>query len=60
MFWTIFIAIFIILDQVTKTYVRRNMPLGHKIEVIPDFFYFTHVENPGAAFGILKNGRYFL
>ena len=33
-----FIAIFIILDQVTKTYVRRNMPLGHKIEVIPDFF----------------------
>lgn len=59
MLWTILIAIFLILDQATKIYVRKNLPLGLKNEVIPDFFYFTHVENPGAAFGILKNGRYF-
>ena len=59
MFWTIIIAVLIILDQATKTYVRNNLPLGVKNEVIPDFFYFTHVENTGAAFGILKNGRYF-
>jgi len=59
MFWTIIIAVLIILDQATKTYVRNNLPLGIKNEVIPDFFYFTHVENTGAAFGILKNGRYF-
>lgn len=59
MFWTILIAILIIMDQVTKAYVRKNLPLGIKHEVIPDFFYFTHVENTGAAFGILRNGRYF-
>lgn len=58
MFWAFFIAVFIILDQLTKIYVRNNLPLGQKNEVIPDFFYFTHVENSGAAFGILKNGRY--
>ncbi|UZQ84566.1 signal peptidase II [Thermoclostridium stercorarium] len=59
MFWTILIAVLFALDQVTKAYVRDNLPLGVRNEVIPGFFYFTHVENTGAAFGILKNGRYF-
>jgi len=59
MFWTVLIAVLLILDYITKTYVRNNLPLGLKNEVIPDFFYITHVENTGAAFGILKNGRYF-
>jgi len=59
MFWTVLIAVLLILDYITKTYVRNNMPIGQKNEVIPGFFYFTHVENTGAAFGILKNGRYF-
>ena len=59
MLWSIIIILFVILDQVTKLYVRNNLPLHQKNEVIKDFFYFTHVENTGAAFGILKNGRYF-
>jgi len=59
MLWTILIAVLFILDQATKAYVRNNLPLGVKNEVIPGFFYFTHVENTGAAFGIMKNGRYF-
>lgn len=59
MLWAILIAVILVLDQATKAYVRNNLPLGVKNEVIRDFFYFTHVENTGAAFGILKNGRYF-
>ena len=59
MLWAVIIAVILMLDQATKLYVRNSLPLGLKNEVIPDFFYFTHVENTGAAFGILKNGRYF-
>ena len=59
MLWAVIIAVILMLDQATKLYVRNNLPLGLKNEVIPDFFYFTHVENTGAAFDILKNGRYF-
>ncbi|NLK69377.1 MAG: signal peptidase II [Clostridiaceae bacterium] len=59
MLWAIIVAVLFALDQITKTYVKNNLPLGQSNEVIQDFFYFTHVENTGAAFGILKNGRYF-
>jgi signal peptidase II len=59
MLWTIIIVLVIILDQATKFYVKNNLPLEQKNEVIKNFFYFTHVQNTGAAFGMLKNGRYF-
>ena len=59
MLWAIIVAVLFALDQITKTYVKNNLPLGQSNEVIQDFFYFTYVENTGAAFGILKNGRYF-
>ena len=59
MLWAIIVAVLFVLDQITKTYVKTNLPLGQSNEIIKDFFYFTHVENTGAAFGILKNGRYF-
>lgn len=59
MLWAIIVAVLFALDQITKTYVKNNLPLGQSNEVIQDFFYFTHVENTGAAFGILKDGRYF-
>jgi signal peptidase II len=42
----------IILDQVTKGAVQQNIPLGGQIPVIPGLFNFSHVHNPGAAFGM--------
>ncbi|MCO4794660.1 MAG: signal peptidase II [Bacteriovoracaceae bacterium] len=42
----------IILDQVTKGVVQHNIPYGGHITVIPGFFNFSHVHNPGAAFGM--------
>jgi signal peptidase II len=46
-------AIIIPLDQLTKFWVKQNIPLGGSI---PDFGFFrlTHVQNTGAAFGIFQ------
>jgi signal peptidase II len=40
-------------DQVTKLYIMQTMRLHESIPVIPDFFSFTYIRNPGAAFGLL-------
>ncbi len=46
-------SLVIIFDQITKYLVRNSMCLGETIPLIPNFFHITHVQNPGAAFGIL-------
>ena len=51
-------GIVILLDQVTKTIVRANLPFGASwtpFEVFP-FFRFVHWENTGAAFGMFQGG----
>lgn len=51
--------IVIVLDQVTK-YLVRGMAAGDVIHVIGDFLRIVHVENSGAAFGMLEGNRRFL
>jgi len=52
-FWIgIIILAVLILDQVSKYYIKTSMYLGQQISVIGDFFKITYVENPGMAFGI--------
>lgn len=46
-------SVVVILDQITKYLVRNSMYLGQSIPLIQDIFHITHVQNPGAAFGIL-------
>ncbi len=48
-FW---IAAFVALvaDQITKYWVVQALELGEVVPVIDDFFQFTYVTNPGAAF----------
>lgn len=43
----------IMLDQLTKWYVRQAMPLYGSIPVIDGFFSITHARNPGGAFSLL-------
>lgn len=43
------------LDQLTKMYVHTQFGLGESVPVVPDFFNFTYVRNPGAAFGFLRD-----
>jgi signal peptidase II len=42
-------------DQITKEIVRRTLPLhGEPAHVIPGLLDLTHVQNTGAAFGLLN------
>jgi len=43
------------LDQLTKMYVHTEFALGETYPVINNFFSFTYVRNPGAAFGFLRD-----
>jgi len=44
----------LVLDQLTKMIVRATLPLtGHKT-IIPNLLDLTHVQNTGAAFGLLN------
>ncbi len=42
------------LDQLTKHLVIQRFRLGETLPIIENYFSFTHVHNPGAAFGILS------
>lgn len=47
----------IALDQLSKLWVLANLKESGPMEIIPDFFQLLYVENRGAAFGILQDGR---
>lgn len=57
-FWLTAIIILLI-DQVTKYFVKTKMALYESIPVIPNIFHLTYIENPGAAFGLFANKRLF-
>lgn len=50
----------VLLDQLSKYLVKGNLPLGDSLAVIPGIFHVTHVENPGAAFGLFRDQRLLL
>ncbi len=47
------------LDQFTKYYIQQTMTVNMSIPVIDSVFHLTYILNPGAAFGILENQRWF-
>jgi signal peptidase II len=47
-------AAIVVFDQLTKAAVRAYIPLHGGRTVIPGFLELTHVQNSGAAFGILN------
>jgi signal peptidase II len=53
-YWVLLITCLVVisLDQFTKYTVQKNLPLHHRVEVIPGFFNLTHVRNTGGAFGV--------
>ena len=53
----------LLIDQVSKIYVKTNFELNESIPVINGFFNKTFVENPGMAYGFHFGGiigKYFL
>jgi signal peptidase II len=50
------IAVFVVLfDRLAKRAIAKNIPLHDSIQIVPGFFRLTHLENPGAAFGIFAD-----
>ena len=49
------IAVVVVLDQLTKALVRMNLPYGDSFTIIPGLLDLAHVQNTGAAFGMLNN-----
>lgn len=59
MYYYIIAAVIILIDQVTKWLIVRNMKIGENITVIENFFYITSHRNRGAAWGILEGQMWF-
>ncbi|KXG75972.1 signal peptidase II [Thermotalea metallivorans] len=49
----------VILDQISKYMVQSRLAVNESLPVIQNIFHITYVHNFGAAFGILKNQKYF-
>ena len=56
-FVTFFLFLF---DFISKNIVIKKLPLLKSIDLIPNFFYLTYVQNTGAAWGILKDNSIIL
>ena len=52
-------AFVVVVDQFTKYLVTSNMIEGMGIPIVDGIFHLTYILNPGAAFGILENNRWF-
>jgi signal peptidase II len=48
-------CILLALDQASKLVIEHYLPLHQSREVIPGFFAIAHVQNRGAAFGLLAH-----
>ena len=48
----------VVLDQLTKFMVKALIPLYSKREIIPNLLDLTHVQNTGAAFGVLNAAEF--
>ena len=48
----------ILLDQLSKWAIGRNIELHDSVAVIPGFFRLTHVQNLGAAFGLFADSQF--
>lgn len=48
----------VVFDQLTKFLVKATLPLYAKQEIIPNFLDLTHVQNTGAAFGVLNAAEF--
>ncbi|MBI4619082.1 MAG: signal peptidase II [Desulfobacterales bacterium] len=45
----------ILLDQCSKIYIDRVLPLYYSIPIVKNFIHITYIRNTGAAFGLLAS-----
>lgn len=56
----LFSCLIVVLDQFIKRWIVRVLPLRDSMELIPGVIELTHVQNTGAAFGLLAGQRWLL
>ena len=52
------IGTIVVVDQLSKFMVKATIPLYAKHSIIPNLLDFTHVQNTGAAFGLLNAAEF--
>jgi len=45
-------AVIVILDQITKWFIKTSLDLFESVPIIENFFHFTFIKNSGMAFGL--------
>jgi len=50
----ILILVILVIDQITKFVIAKNIPFYGSVPVIPNFFSLTHIHNKGAIFGMFS------
>jgi signal peptidase II len=53
----IIIFVVLVIDQVSKIWIKTNMHLDESIAVFGDWFFIHFIENPGMAFGLEFGGE---
>lgn len=56
-FWIPFLGV-VLLDQLSKWYIRSNFAIGQSLPIIGEWLQIVYRENAGAAFGILAGARW--
>ena len=69
-YWRLFVTVLwvILLDQLSKIWILHHLPIDtyfldsihQPIAIIPHFFYIVHIQNIGAAWGILAGYTFWL
>ncbi|MBQ1411353.1 MAG: signal peptidase II [Oscillospiraceae bacterium] len=54
----LFLAAIVAADQITKALVRAKIPYGTGVQLLPGVVQLTYVRNAGAAFSMLRGGRW--
>ena len=58
LFYGLFVALILVVDQITKFFVVDRIPLSSQVKAIPGLFHFTYVQNTGAAFSSFEGMRW--
>ena len=48
--------IVVLIDQISKFYIKTHFELGESVTVFPDWFQLVFIENPGMAYGLHLGG----
>lgn len=54
----IFALLLLLVDQLTKIWIKTHMTINESISVAGDWFYIRFIENNGAAYGFELGGEY--